>query len=522
MATYAFQTISPAEALAFNATTDNLTATGDLSKFTVSFNDAAQRVTITDVASGHAVTFGSGIYGALIQGVGVDQMRIGSSGSDSIPWTGTVHAGAGDDVIYGGTYVSGGPGADVFIINRRYALEKILDWESGDRLYMSFLKATISNYVETTKPDEIAARDFAGDQIQAGIDYIVVAVGGDLLVFADTGSGISAFWERATIVGRGLNDISYTNFLDDPSGGGSGSSGGSGGGGGGGGSVGSGSTTFDTFSPSAALAIQPSDTVTFQTGTATDVSVSYGAGSITLTMGGKSVVFGPDIAAVSQAGRIVLPDGSKLYIGQSGADAFTGAVTGDAAFGGPGDDILDGSAGGDLLHGNQGVDRLLGGDGADTVYGGQDDDTLLLGAGGDFGQGNRGQDYLQGGDGADVLLGGQDDDTVLGDLGADFLTGNRGNDSLSGGPGDDVIYGESGADTISGGAGADIFHGFDGGELDKVIDFNRAEGDRVVLDPGTAYTFSQAGADVVVAYGSNQIVLVGVSMASLTGEWISA
>jgi hypothetical protein len=53
------------------------------------------------------------------------------------------------------------------------------------------------------------------------------------------------------------------------------------------------------------------------------------------------------------------------------------------------------------------------------------------------------------------------------------------------------------------------------------MDFNRAEGDRVRLDPGSTYTVSQQGADTVVAVaGGATVVLVGVQMSSLTGEWI--
>jgi len=54
-----------------------------------------------------------------------------------------------------------------------------------------------------------------------------------------------------------------------------------------------------------------------------------------------------------------------------------------------------------------------------------------------------------------------------------------------------------------------------------VLDFNIGEGDRVMLDPGTTYTLSQAGADTVIDMGGgNQMILVGVQMATLTPGWI--
>jgi hypothetical protein len=79
--------------------------------------------------------------------------------------------------------------------------------------------------------------------------------------------------------------------------------------------------------------------------------------------------------------------------------------------------------------------------------------------------------------------------------------------------------------TESGGAGADIFHGSQDAGIDRVLDFNLAEGDRVMLDPGTTFTVSQVGNDTVIDMGAingqpNQMILVGVPMSTLTGNWI--
>jgi serralysin len=74
---------------------------------------------------------------------------------------------------------------------------------------------------------------------------------------------------------------------------------------------------------------------------------------------------------------------------------------------------------------------------------------------------------------------------------------------------------------MTGGAGADIFHTFGDTGLDRVTDFSRAEGDRVQLDPGTTYTTAQVGADTVITMGGGgQMILVGVQLTSLTGDWI--
>lgn len=70
MATYFFETITAAQALSFNTASDALVfsnATSSGSKTAVTYNAATATstatVTITDLVTGHAVTFGTGIYG---------------------------------------------------------------------------------------------------------------------------------------------------------------------------------------------------------------------------------------------------------------------------------------------------------------------------------------------------------------------------------------------------------------------------------------------------------------------------
>lgn len=75
----------------------------------------------------------------------------------------------------------------------------------------------------------------------------------------------------------------------------------------------------------------------------------------------------------------------------------------------------------------------------------------------------------------------------------DVLIGGEGNDILNGGDGDDILVGGPGQDTLTGGAGADRFV-FSGptkraalrtsrlGSLDRITDFQFAQGDRFQLD----------------------------------------
>lgn len=100
-------------------------------------------------------------------------------------------------------------------------------------------------------------------------------------------------------------------------------------------------------------------------------------------------------------------------------------------------------------------------------------DSLTGGALDDLLQGLAGQDTLSGAGGSDVLEGGD---------GGDTLTGGDGDDRLLGGNGDDVLIGGAGFDYMVGGAGADRFE-FDlsGNSLDRIFDFNPAEGDTIVI-----------------------------------------
>jgi hypothetical protein len=57
--------------------------------------------------------------------------------------------------------------------------------------------------------------------------------------------------------------------------------------------------------------------------------------------------------------------------------------------------------------------------------------------------------------------------------------------------------------------------------FDRITDFSYAEGDRLKLEGSPSRTIAQVGADVVVDMGNgDQVILVGVSLASLGTGWI--
>ena len=204
------------------------------------------------------------------------------------------------------------------------------------------------------------------------------------------------------------------------------------------------------------------------------------------------------------AGSTIAANGGLTDVqGTAGADTITGAAVDDHLRGGDGDDVINGGPAFDDINGNQGNDTAHGNAGDDWVVGGRGDDLLFGDAGADLVLGNLGNDTLDGGDGDDIVRGGQ------------------GDDSLSGGAGDDFISGDRGNDTVAGGAGADRFHFSQDAGIDKVLDFNSAEGDRVVLDPGVTYTLHQEGVDTVLDAGAgNEMILVGVQLSALPAGWI--
>ena len=222
-------------------------------------------------------------------------------------------------------------------------------------------------------------------------------------------------------------------------------------------------------------------------------------------------------------GNVAIAQGANIEnaMSGSGSDVIHGNAGQNRIFGGAGADTIDGGTGG--------YNYMRGGDGDDVITGGVDFDDIQGNTGNDTEHGGLGGDWVVGGQNNDMLFGDDGDDVINGNLGSDTLDGGAGNDTVRGGQGDDVVVatagddwisGDLGNDTLAGGAGADTFHGMAGIGIDRIIDFNFAEGDHIVLDAGTAYSAAQVGADTVVTVTGGQMVLVGVQLGSLGAGWI--
>ena len=204
-------------------------------------------------------------------------------------------------------------------------------------------------------------------------------------------------------------------------------------------------------------------------------------------------------------GNVAIAVGATIEnaIGGSGADTILGNAANNTVAGMDGNDSIYGDAGNDLLNGNKGADTIVDGAGNDTLFGGQGNDSILdSGSGADSINGNLGGDTIQGGTGNISLYGGQ------------------GDDSLVGGPGADLLSGDLGNDLMLGGRGADRFPFRPGAGQDWVGDFNSAEGDRIVLPTGTAYTLTTYLNQVVIDLGHGDTLgLAGVTPDKL-GDWL--
>jgi serralysin len=281
---------------------------------------------------------------------------------------------------------------------------------------------------------------------------------------------------------------------------------------------------------------------------ATSASVSLTVGGTTLQLFGSGFVFdaaGPPVAgtiarlvvsvggstgyeisglslsAATFRGWVLAGDNAAAKAGIfAGADSLAGGAGDDLLRGFEGADTIAGAGGANYLRGDGGDDQVTGGAGFDDINGNMGNDTARGGAGDDWVVGGKDNDLLFGEDGGDLVYGNLGDDTCDGGAGADIIRGGQANDVLYGGAGDDFLSGDRGDDTLTSGAGADIFNAFAEAGLDRVLDFRVSEGDRVRLDPGTAYTVAQVGADTVITLASGQVVLAGVSMSGLLADSI--
>ncbi|TCS12430.1 hypothetical protein [Caulobacter sp. BK020] len=231
-----------------------------------------------------------------------------------------------------------------------------------------------------------------------------------------------------------------------------------------------------------------------------DTVIDGGAGSDTLVLkaaatvhlenfsssqvsGGSAYVTGFESVDATDATAGITVTGSQFnnsLTGGGGADTLMGGAGSDVLKGGLGGDVLDGGAGVDQVRGEAGDDRIVY-DAADTVIdGGAGRDTLVLNTAATVNLGNFSTSQISGG--SAYVAGFEDVDAAAATAGV-RLNGSAFNNSLTGGSGADTLAGGAGFDVLKGGAGGDlfVFGAFNAGDVDRILDFSHAQGDRIDL-----------------------------------------
>jgi Ca2+-binding RTX toxin-like protein len=415
----------------------------------------------------------AGPYDVLI-GPGLGDVLFGEAGNDTIYGEGghdTIDGGSGDDVIYLPAGSSQQPLS-------RDSISIVRGGDGADTVSYEFALVAV---------DIDLAQGVAGRDTLSGVEHArgtafndrIAGDGGDNALLGNAGAD--------TIMGGGGND-----FIN-------------------------GDTGVDRVSGDAGddTILLLGDHEAVDGGAGVD-AVNYGGAAQTVVINLATGVGTDTLSGVEIATGSFRP--GDHITGSAGADSLFGGGDGpDTVLGGAGSDFIGGTG---YLRGDEGNDQIQGGGRFDDINGNMGDDIAYGHGGDDWVVGGKDNDTLYGGAGADIVYGNLGADICNGEDGADTIRGGQADDVLDGGAGDDWLSGDRGSDVIRGGAGADVFHTFSEADVDVVLDFSVAEGDRVLLDPGTAYTLDQVGADTVIRMGASQLVLANVSLASLPAGWI--
>ncbi|RUQ63973.1 calcium-binding protein [Azospirillum doebereinerae] len=210
------------------------------------------------------------------------------------------------------------------------------------------------------------------------------------------------------------------------------------------------------------------------------------------------------------------------YTLTEGVETLT--YTGTAAFAGTGnalDNLIAGGTGTDTLDGGLGADTLIGGLGDDVYVVDSVGDTVIEGVDAGIDEVRTTLSAFTLGDNMERLVFQGGDASGIGNGLDNWLAGNVGNDTLDGGAGNDTLLGGLGNDVLTGGSGADLFAFASGDGLDTITDFDAAQGDRIGLAAGQAYSVDiNASGDAVIVYGTSDIVtLVGIQPAAVSSAW---
>lgn len=477
----------------------------------------------------------------------------GDGGDDVVLTTGTVHGGAGNDVVEivaGGGRVSGDAGNDrieVTAPSSRFTVifggtgaDTLISTDGADVLFSYGVAAAGGDTDFGLEHDVLASGDGNdrlsvgyGDDVDGGggVDTIVIswvgAAAGVTVTTADITSGPFSFGGGVIQNVEKLSELYFSDHDD-----------------------------VVTVSPQTSLVLVHgqggSDRIsvtdaraevygddgddTLQGGANTQV-LNGGAGNdvFVVTMPGQDIfdgaeqgldtvrssvdwTLGANLENLTLAGAAVSGVGNgreNLINGNDAANSLTGLA---------GDDTLNGNGGADTLLGGDNADRLDGGAGDDEARGGAGDDVYVVDSAGDHvieaaGQGRdtvrSGADFTLGGFVEDLVLTGSAttgagnglDNLVTGNAGANELSGLGGDDTLLGGDGADTLLGGDNADRIDGGSGNDEARGGAGDDLFIV----GSTGDVAIEAAGEGRDTVRSTADFALGENIETLLLLGAA-----------
>ncbi len=432
----------------------------------------------------------------------------GGAGDDTLTGndaSNTINGNDGGDIIFGGSgndRLDGGADSDRLIGDA--GNDTIIGGQGNDTLSFETARAAVKVNLAASKSSSLATGDLAQvgtDTIVGGIEAVAGSAFDDRLTGDANANTFYGETGNDTLIGGAGADQLAGGAGNDTISGGAGDDGLQGGDGNDALSGGSGDDYLignagsDTLTGGAGndslIGAGGNDTFLAGADPGNDTFIAFGAGSFdTLSYASARAAVKVDMQAGTASGLAVGD------IAQIGSDSLTHieAVVGSAFA-----DKLSGSVGNDTLTGGGGNDRLIGGAGVDTasyataasavainlaILASQD----TLGAG---------EDRISS---IENLTGSAFNDKLTGNMFGNVLSGGTGSDQLSGGAGSDRLIGGAARDLLTGGTGADTFRfgngdfgGFTSSTCDRILDFSRAEGDRIDLSAVDANTMNGIG-----------------------------
>jgi len=528
-----------ADTVAIGAGNDSVDGGGGIDALSIDLSDETEGVTIDLTAMGEQQTGGSGtITGIESFGGAVTGSRFGDTLIEgTFSFNATFDTGRGNDVVQvslGQDVVDMGAGNDLLVLAQANAASTV------------YMTTALSGTVATGYSGEYYIAGNSSRTTFTGVERFAITSGAsaDTLITGDGADTIDAGAGNDTITTGGGNDVIIGGAGNDAINGGAGNDTASYATAAAGVTVTLALTTAqvtgdgtDTLTGIENLFGSAFDDVL--TGNAAINRLDGGAGNDQLNggLGADQMIGGAGddvyIADVTGDRAVELAGGGQDRVEASATYRLAAEVedlvlTGSDAIGGIGNaaintitgngaaNRIDGQAGDDVLNGGGGNDILLGGFGLDVMTGGTGDDLYSVYETGDVIVELAGEGYdevaaranyvlsdhvekltLTGpareGTGnalANLIVGSAGADTLRGMAGNDSLQGGAGtaNDTLEGGAGADTLTGGLGRDTLTGGSGADrfVFRDGDSGNTaalaDRILDFDGAEGDRIVLN----------------------------------------